>query len=80
MSIGLLELLFLLLVTLFVIGAMAATKGQWRWLAGIPVCVAIAVLVTPADAGSTFIVAAPYALGYLYLVSRRDQKHARESA
>ena len=71
--------MFLLLVTLFVVAAMAVTKGQWRWLAGIPVCVAIAVFVTPADAGSAFVVAAPYTLGYLYLVLRRDQKPVSES-
>ena len=79
MSIGLPELLFFLLVTLFVITALAVTKGQWKWLTGIPVCVAIAVLVTPADAGSAFVVAAPYTLGYLYLTLRRDQKRAEES-
>ena len=74
MSVGFLELVFLMLVTLFVLVALAVTKGQWRWLVGIPVCVAIAVLVTPADAGSTFLVAAPYTLGYAFLALKRDQK------
>ena len=79
MSVGLLELVFLVLVTMFVIVALAITKGQWRWLVGIPVCVAIAVLVTPPDAGSTFVVAAPYTLGYTYLALRRDQKNVKKS-
>ncbi len=79
MSVGVLELVFLVLITLFVLAALAVTKGQWRWLAGIPVCVAIAVLVTPADAGSTFVVAAPYTLGYTYLALKREQKHLKKS-
>ncbi len=79
MSVGLLELVFLVLITLFVLAAQAVTKGQWRWLVGIPVCVAIAVLVTPADAGSTFVVAAPYTLGYTYLALKREQKHLKKS-
>ncbi len=79
MSVGLLELIYLVLITLFVLAALAVTKGQWRWLVGIPVCVAIAVLVTPADAGSTFVVAAPYTIGYTYLALRRDQKNVKKS-
>ncbi len=78
MSVALLELIYLVLITLFVLVALAVTKGQWRWLVGIPVCVAIAVLVTPADAGSTFV-AAPYTLGYTYLALKREQKHLKES-
>ena len=58
------EIVFLVLVTGFVVTALAVTKGQWTWLIGIPICVAIAVLVTPADVGSTFIVAAPYPAAY----------------
>ncbi len=79
MSVGLLELVFLVLITLFVLAAQAVTKGQWRWLVGIPVCVAIAVLVTPADAFSTFVVAAPYTIGYTYLALRRDQNNVKKS-
>ena len=79
MSVGPFELLFLVLVALFALTAVAVTKGQWRWLKGIPVCVAIAVLVTPADLRSTFLVAAPYTLGYAYLMLRREQKNVRKS-
>lgn len=80
MPVGVHELLFLLLASLFVIAALAVTRGQWKWLVGIPVCIGIAVLVTPADAGSAFVVAAPYTLGYVYLTLKRDPKRVEQSA
>ena len=80
MSVGVLELMFLLFVILFVLGAQAVTKkGRWSWLLGIPVCVAVAVVVTPADAGSAFIVATPLTLAYAYWALKRDQQHVKKS-
>ena len=79
MSVGPFELLFLVLVTLFALTAVAVTKGRWRWLVGIPICVAIPVLVTPADLRSTFLVATPYTLGYAYLMLKRDEKNVKKS-
>ena len=79
MSVGIQEIAFLILVTLFVLAALAVTKGQVTWLIGIPVCVAIAMFVTPADVGSTFIVAAPYTLGYAYLALKHDLVRVKKS-
>ena len=74
MSVGAHEVVFLVLLTLFVVAVLAVTKGQSTWLIGIPICVGIAVLVTPPDAGSTFVVAAPYTIGYTFLALRRDRR------
>ena len=75
MSIGAVEVVFLLLVTLLVLATVVITKGQWAWTVGLAICVGIAVLVTPADILSTFVVATPYAIGYTYLTLRSEQRH-----
>ena len=78
-SIGWLEVV-MVVAALVTVGLLVAFGRPGRgWLLGIPLCLAIAAVVTPADPFTTLIVAAPYTLGYLLLMRSR-RKLARERA
>ena len=79
LSIGWLELAMVATTTLAVGIAWASLRPGHGWLLGIPLCLAIAAVVTPADPFTTLIVAVPYTLGYLLLV-RKHRKPARQRA
>jgi Sec-independent protein secretion pathway component TatC len=58
--------------------AWACDRSQRGWLLGIPLGMAMAAVVTPADPLSTLIVAVPYTFGYLLLVrNQRERAHER---
>lgn len=79
MSVSVQEVAFLVLLTLFVVATARVTRGESRWLLGVPVCAGIAVFVTPADILSTLIVAVPYTIAYTYLAWKRAQEHVKQS-
>jgi Sec-independent protein secretion pathway component TatC len=79
LSVGTGELLIVALLSVAAGIVWAFCRPRAGWLIGIPVCMAIAAVVTPADPLSALIVAVPYTVGYLILVRSR-REHARQRA
>jgi Sec-independent protein secretion pathway component TatC len=78
LSIGWVELLMVATLSVAFVLLRACSRPRHGWLLGVPLCLAIAAVVTPADPVSTLIVAVPYTFGYLLLVrSHRERSRQR---